>query len=135
MINNKYTCHKISEGHGKGEVIFSSDPINFYLVDPKTGIFIEPNHSLNGKCISGKVVVFPYGKASSVVQADGMFQLMQAGTGPTALVIKDPDTTLVASAIILEYPMVDRVDPEFYNDVKDGDMIEVDADTGIIRKL
>lgn len=131
----KYTCHKISEGKGTGEVLISSDPINFYLVDPKTGILIEPNHSLNGKCLTGKVVVFPYGKASSVVQADGMYQLKMTGKVPSALIIQNPDTTLVASAIILEFPMVDRAEASFYEEIREGDRVEVNADQQVITKL
>lgn len=134
-MSKTYACHKISEGAGTGEVLFSRDPINFYLVDPKTGVFIEPNHSLSGKCIAGKILVLPYGKASSVVQADGMFQLKMAGNGPKALIIRQPDTTLVASAIILEFPMVDRADPAFFEEVHDGDMLRVDADGQTITKL
>lgn len=130
-----YTCHKIAEGVGTGEVLFSEDPINFYLVDPKTGVFIEPHHSLSGKCIAGKILVLPYGKASSVVQADGMFQLKMAGNGPQALIIQQPDTTLVASAIILEYPVVDKVDPTFFKEVHNGDRLRVDAEAQTITKI
>lgn len=130
-----YHCHKIAEGKGEGEVLFSEDPINFYLVDPKTGVFIEPHHSLSGQCITGKILVLPYGKASSVVQADGMFQLKMTGNGPKALILQAPDTTLVASAIILEYPVVDKVDPAFFSEVKNGDRLCVDADAQTVTKL
>jgi predicted aconitase with swiveling domain len=61
-----------------------------------------------------------------------MYQLKMKGTAPKALIIKNPDTTLVASAIIMETPMVDRVAAEFYSEVRDGDFVEVDADQSII---
>lgn len=127
-----YKCHKISEGLVTGEVLFSKDDFCFYLVDPKTGIVIEKQHCLYGQCITGKVLVFPNGKGSSVVQADGMYQLQLAGTEPKAMIIKNPDTTLVASAIIMETPLVDRVEDEFYEEVKNGDTITVDATNGTI---
>ncbi len=47
---------------------------------------------------------------------------------PLAMIIERPDTILVTSAIIMEIPLVDRVEPAFYDLVKDGDYIEVDAD-------
>ncbi|SNX54277.1 DUF126 domain-containing protein [Thermoanaerobacterium sp. RBIITD] len=128
----KFKCHKISEGKAKGEVIISKDDFCFYLVEPKTGIVIEKNHDLEGKCISGKILVFPSGKASSVVQADGMYQLSLNGTAPKALIIKYPDPVLVASSIIMEMPMVDKVDKEFYETLQNGDIIEVDAYNEII---
>jgi predicted aconitase with swiveling domain len=34
----------------------------------------------------------------------------------------------VTSAIIMEIPLVDQVEPAFYDLIKDGDRIEVDAD-------
>ena len=52
---------------------------------------------------------------------------------PAALVIQDPDPVLVAGAIIMELPMVDKVDPAFYEAVKDGDMVAVNADEGYVE--
>jgi predicted aconitase with swiveling domain len=127
-----FSCHKISEGKATGEVLFSTDDFCFYLVDPLTGIVIEKNHCLEGQCIAGKVLVFPNGKGSSVVQADGMYQLKMKGTAPKALIIKNPDTTLVASAIIMEMPMVDKAAAEFYETVTDGTCVAVNADQGTI---
>lgn len=132
-MEKNYNCHKISEGIATGEVLFSKDDFCFYLVDPKTGIVIEKNHCLEGKSISGKILVFPNGKGSSVVQADGMYQLKATGMEPKAMIIKNPDTTLVASAIIMETPMVDKVDEKFYQEAADGDLISVDANNGIIK--
>lgn len=131
-MKKEYTCHKISEGKGTGEILLSTDDFCFYLVDPKTGIVIEKNHCLEGQSIAGKVLVFPNGKGSSVVQADGMYQLKMTGKEPAALIIKNPDTTLVASAIIMEMPMVDRLGDDFYADVKNGDKAVVDADSGLV---
>ena len=81
-MKKTYTCHKIAGGRVSGEILFSKDPICFYLIDPKTGIVIEKEHCLYGQSITGKILVFPYGKASSVVQADGMYQLKLSGMGP-----------------------------------------------------
>ena len=41
----------------------------------------------------------------------------------------------MSSAIIMEVPLVDRVDPAFYKMVKDGDTIVVNADEGYIEIL
>ena len=51
------------------------------------------------------------------------------------MIIQYPETVLVSSAIIMEIPMVDKVDPEFYEVVKDGDIVRVDADNEIIEIL
>lgn len=121
-------CHKISEGKAVGKVLVSQDDILFYLVDPESGQVMEKGHSLEGKSIAGKILVFPAGKGSSSVQVDGLYQLLMRNNAPRAMIIERPDTILVTSAIIMEIPLVDRVDPAFYDLVKDGDCIEVDAD-------
>lgn len=135
MEKKIFQCHKISEGVVEGEAIVSKDDIMFYLIDPKTGTMIEPGHDLEGKSIAQKILIFPSGKGSSVVQADGIYQLNMQGNAPKAMILQHPETVLVSSAIIMEVPMVDKVDPEFYNVVKDGDRIRVDADHATIEIL
>ncbi|HHY39185.1 MAG TPA: DUF126 domain-containing protein [Clostridia bacterium] len=125
-----FTCHPISRGVASGEALISRDDICFYLTDPETGVVIEKGHSLEGKSVAGKILIFPGGKGSSVVQADGLYQLMLRGNAPKAMIIKNPDTVLVATAIIMEIPLVDRVDEGFYAAVKDGDRVRVDAEEG-----
>ena len=135
MNNNTFTCHKISEGIAEGRALISTDDIMFYLIDPKTGVVIEKGHALEGKSVSGKILIFPGGKGSSVVQADGLYQLSINNNSPKAMIIQNPETVLVASAIIMEMPMVDRLVPEFYSEIVDGDLIRVDANNGTVTKL
>jgi predicted aconitase with swiveling domain len=57
----------INPGRAEGEAVVSKEPIGFYGgVDPKTGMFIEKGHELEGKSIAGKILVFPKGKGSTV---------------------------------------------------------------------
>ena len=126
-------CRKISEGKADGEVIVSKDSVCFYLVEPETGVVVEKNHDIEGKSIAGKVLVMPSGKGSSVVQADGLFKLAQNDKAPKAMIIEHADTVLVTGAIIMEIPMVHKVEDKFYKTVIDGDVVSLDADKGIIR--
>jgi len=127
-----FKCHKINGGTGEGKAIVSSDAINFYNADSETGVIIEKNHALKGKSIALKVVIFPGGKGSSIVQGDGIYNLTQKGIAPVALIIKEPDTILVAGAVIWRIPLVDKVPDEFYEQVEDDDYIRVEADEGLI---
>ncbi len=127
-----FDCHRIAGGRAGGKALFSSDDICFYLVDPVTGVVIEKGHALEGRSIAGKVLIFPSGKGSSVVQADGLYQLARQGKGPAAMIIQHPETVLVASAIIMEVPLVDKAEGLFYKLVNDGDYIDIDADEGRI---
>lgn len=54
---------------------------------------------------------------------------------PAAMIIQHPETVLVSSAIIMEIPMVDKVEPEFYEILKEGDRILVNADQGFVEIL
>lgn len=134
-MSKTYCCHKISGGKIEGEALISKDNIMFYLMDPITGVIIEQGHDIEGSSVSKKILIFPGGKGSSVVQADGLFQLNMNGNMPAAMVIQHPETVLVSSAIIMEVPMVDKVDPAFYDAVKNGNRIIVDADAGKIEIL
>ena len=135
MKGKIFKCHKISEGCIEGEVIISKDDVMFYLIKPETGEVIEPEHDLENKIISNKILIFPSGKGSSVVQADGLYQLKMKNNAPKAMIIQRPETVLVASAIIMEIPMVDKVEEEFYKIVKNGDKIRLDATNGEIEIL
>jgi predicted aconitase with swiveling domain len=130
-----FKCHRITGGVGVGEAILSRDNICFSLTDPETGAVIEKNHSLQGQSVAHRVVIFPGGKGSSVVQAAGLYYLSMKGTGPKALIIQHPDTVLVASVVMLEIPLVDRVEEEFYRQVRNGSLVKVDADNEVITLM
>ena len=126
-MGKKFACHKISEGKAQAEAIISKDRIMFYQVRPEDGMMEEKNHYLEGRIIAKKVLLFPGGKGSSVVQMDGLYKLELNGAAPLGFIVREPDTVLVSTAIIMEIPMVDRVEDEFYNAVKTGDQIEINA--------
>lgn len=129
----RFSCHKISEGKAKADAIITKDRIMFYQVRPEDGVMEEKNHEIEGRSIAKKILLFPGGKGSSVVQQDGLYHLDRFHNMPAALIIQDPDPVLVAGAIIMELPMVDKVDPEFYNIIKDGDIVTVNADEGYVE--
>ena len=74
----------------------------------------------------------PTGKGSSVVQADGLYRLIIKDEAPAAVVIETPEPVLVSTIIAMEVPLVDEVDPAFYEAVEDGDPVSVDAVAGTI---
>ena len=135
MKEKIFNCRKISEGYIEGEVIISKDDVMFYLIKPETGEVMEAEHDLEGKSIANKILIFPSGKGSSVVQADGLYQLKMKNNAPKGMILQRPETVLVASAIIMEIPMVDKVDEGFYKLIKNGDRIRLDATNGKIEIL
>jgi predicted aconitase with swiveling domain len=125
-----FRCHRIIGGCGKGEALVSHEPICFYLTDPKTGVVREKTHELAGRNIANKVLVFPSGKASSVVQIDGLFKLMSRGLAPRAMIVKDVETVLIVSAFLARVPLVDRLERDPFEVICTGDFVTVDADEG-----
>jgi len=115
-------------GYGEGEALVSHEAICFYLTDPKTGVIREKGHELEGRSIAKKVLVFPSGKASSVVQIDGLFKLASNNVAPKAMIVKDVETVLVVSAFIAKVPLVDRLEKEPFEVIGTGDFVKVDAD-------
>ncbi len=132
-MGKKFSCHIISEGKAEAPAIISHERIMFYQVRPEDGMMDEKDHELRGRIIAKKVLIFPGGKGSSVVQQDGLYHLDRFHNMPSALIVKDPDPVLVAGAIIMEIPMVDRLPEEFYASVKDDDIITVNADEGYVE--
>jgi len=125
-------CHKLAKGFGQGEALVSNEAICFYLVDPKTGIVRERGHQLEGKTVSGKVLVFTSGKASSAVQMDGLVKLLLNNKSPSAMIVKDIEPVLVGSAVLTKIPLVDRLEKDQFETIRTGDFVKVDADKGIV---
>lgn len=136
MSDLQYTCRPISEGTGEGEALLSTDALCFAMCEADTGCVLEKGHCLDGRSVAGMVLVMPTGKGSSVVQADGLYRLITKDTAPAAVVIQTPEPVLVSTIIAMEVPLVDEVDPAFYDNVEEGDHISVDAVAGtlLLRK-
>ena len=124
----RYRCRSIVRGSGEGEAIVSREAMCFYLCDPETGTVIEKNHPLQGRSIAGKVLVLQSGKGSSVVQVDGFYQLAVKKTLPVAIVVRETEPVLVSSAVVVGEPMVDRMEVDPFEVIRDGDWVRVDGE-------
>lgn len=130
-----FHCRKISSGVVQGEALISTDPVLFYCTDPVTGVVTEAGHCLEGISVKNKILIMPGGKGSSVVQADGMYRLEKHGTAPKGLIVRDLDTVLVSSAVIMEMPMVCQVEGSFYRQVANGVQVRIDTRDETVRLL
>ena len=128
----RISCRGIVKEHGEGEALISSEPISFYLVNPENGVVVEKGHCLEGKTIKDKVLIFPNGKGSSVVEIGGMHHLSKSGNLPQALIVKNIDPVLVTAAVLLRVPLVDRVSKRDYERLRSGDRLTVWADENVI---
>ena len=121
---------KIYQGTAQGEALVTSMGISFFGgVDPDTGIVVEKGHQLEGKSISGKVLVFPTGKGSTVGSYT-LYRLKMNGHAPAAIVNAQCETITAVGCIIAEIPCVDQIPIER---LKTGDLIRLDGAHGTIE--
>ena len=131
-MGNTIKARTISRGKASGPALVSKEPIGFLGgVDPKTGEVIENGHQLEGKNVAGKVLVFPNGKGSTV-GSYVMLQLAKNGKAPAAIINTSAEPIIAVGAIISKIPMVDKPEKDIFLLLKDGMIIEIDADKGSI---
>ena len=119
----------ISPGKAQGTAIVSPEPIGFYGgIDAKTGIVIEKGHPLEGKKITGKILVFPCGKGSTV-GSYVIYGLAKNGVGPAGIINKETETIVATGVILAGIPCIDKID---ISKIKTGDTLVLDADKGTV---
>ena len=122
----------INPGRAEGEALVSREPIGFYGgIDPKTGLFIEKGHELEGKSVAGKILVFPKGKGSTV-GSYVIYGLASNKVGPAAIVNQETEPIVATGVILAGVPCVDGIPTER---MKTGDRLRVDGGAGTVELL
>ncbi len=128
----KLQGRKIYQGTAQGEALVTSMGISFFGgVDPDTGVVVEQGHQLEGQSISGKVLVFPTGKGSTVGSYT-LYRLKRNGAAPIAVVNAQCETITAVGCIIAEIPCVDHIPIE---ELKTGAVLRIDGQRGLIEVI
>jgi predicted aconitase with swiveling domain len=115
----------IYPGTAQGEALVTTQAISFFGgVDPETGVVVERGHELEGQCISGKVLVFPTGKGSTVGSYT-LYRLKRNGSAPLAILNAECETITAVGCIISEIVCVDRLP---IHDIVTGSLVSIDGD-------
>jgi predicted aconitase/predicted aconitase with swiveling domain len=102
--------HVVVAGHAQGLALVSDKPISFLGgIDPATGVVLEKGHPLEGRSVAGRVLVFPYGKGSTV-GSYVLYRLAKAGLAPKAIINAQSEPIVAVGALISGIPMLDQVD-------------------------
>jgi len=126
------TGRSISRGRGTGNLLVSPAPISFLSgVDPETGIIVEKGHPLEGQSVAGTVLVFPYGKGSTV-GSYVLYALAKNGHAPAAIVNTEAEPIIATGAIIGNIPMIDRPEIPIHRFIN-GAAATVDGDRGTME--
>lgn len=125
----KLTGRTIFPGQASGSALVSRMGISFYGgVDPETGVVTEAGHDLEGQSITGKILVFPTGKGSTV-GSYVLYRLKKNGHAPLAIINADCETITAVGCIIAEIPCIDKVD---LSQIVSGTQITLDAEAGSV---
>jgi uncharacterized protein len=120
----------IYSGQAEGTALVTGMGISFFGgVDPDSGVIVEKGHELEGQSISGKVLVFPSGKGSTVGSYT-LYRLKSNGKAPAAIVNAECETITAVGCIIAEIPCIDLVP---LDEIVTGMRIRVDGDLGIVE--
>ncbi len=123
----------ISKGVAQGEALITSEPITFLGgVDPKSGRVVERGHELEGKCVAGKVLVFPKGKGSTV-GSYVIYGLRRSGLAPAAIINDEAEEMVATGAIVAKIPMLDSLPNK--SAFRNGMRLLVNADEGYVEVL
>ncbi|MEA5036794.1 hypothetical protein SDC9_35371 [bioreactor metagenome] len=118
----------IAKGTGTGPLLITDTPLSFLGgVDAKTGIVIDESHPLFGQSVAGKVLVFPYGKGSTV-GSYVLYALAKNHVAPAAIINTECETIIATGAIIAEIPTIDRLK----GDLPADGVVTVDGTNGTV---
>ena len=114
----------IFDGKARGKVLKSDVPLGLFgHLDPKTGVYREAGHPLDGKNVKGRILVFPRAKGSTVGSYI-LYALRKTGKAPAAMVLSECDTIVAVGAIIGAIPCVDSID---LSALPDGAVVQVEG--------
>ncbi|MHA1709426.1 MAG: DUF126 domain-containing protein [Candidatus Baldrarchaeia archaeon] len=123
------------EGYAQGVALVSSQPISFLGgVDPETGMIIEKGHELEGEKVTGRILVFPHGKGSTVGSYI-LYRLATRGLAPKAIINVKSDPVVVVGCVISNIPLVDSLNGNPITEIKSGDRLFVDGYRGEVYIL
>ncbi len=129
----RFKGRSVGGGSGEGPALVTSQPISFFgEVDPKTGKIISQRSDIKGECVSGRVLVFPHGRGSTV-GSYVIFSLKENGVAPCAMINEETEVIIAAGCVLANIPLVDRLEGFTTSLVKDGDIVKVDGDHGWIE--
>ena len=125
----------IVKGVAAGPALIAREPISFLGdLDITSGRVIGQLPSVAGRSVAGVVLVLP-GTIGSAGAWRFLFQLKKHGTNPAAIVCRElPDPSVVQGAILAGIPVVTAPDAELIDQVADGEPLEVDGTSGLIRR-
>ncbi len=118
-------------GSGSGVLLVLTEPLSFWGGSDAAGTIIDRHHPQQGESFAGRVLAMRSSRGSSSSSYVLAEQLRQ-GTGPTAIILAEPDAIVVLGAIVarevygISVPVVLVPDDEFTR-LRTGELLDVTA--------
>ena len=142
----EFKARKITGGCARGPALKTRQAINFTgamckpanLMPGRKAEVRDDHHELFGRSIKDSVLVFPSAVGSTHTGLV-ILDLVSRAQGPVAMVVQQADSLLVSGIVLSEVwygpsiPLLECADPELFDAVQDGQIVEVDAGEGVIR--
>ena len=94
------TGRTLVPGRAEGELLVLDQPLSLWGgLDPATGRIVEPRHPQHGQIVTDRVLVIPSGRGSSS-SSTVLAEAIRRGTGPAAIVLREPDGIVALGAIV-----------------------------------
>lgn len=140
MANIVLKGHKGVGGIAEGEALVCQEPINLMAdtgnVWKDMGDVTFTNKvatpSVYGESFAGKVLVFPTGKGG-IFSTNIMMDAATVGSLPKAIINVMAHPVWVTMAIVINIPLVDRLNKNPCEVIETGDWIRVDAQRGTVE--
>lgn len=121
----------IYPGAAAGKALVSQKGISFFGgIDPESGQIVERGHDLEGQSVTGKILVFPSGKGSTVGSYT-LYRLKRNGLAPAAILNRECETITAVGCIIAEIPCLDQIEIER---IQNGDAVQIEGGIVLIER-
>jgi uncharacterized protein len=133
----------ITRGRATGKALVTRMPLNLTAAHTKfhnllsRGQIRDRHHELFRERVGGRVLVFPRCVGSTFAGVV-LLELIYREASPLAIVVGEADSLLVSGAVLADVwfdraiPVVECRDPGLFDQIRTGDCVTVDADTGEI---
>lgn len=123
----------VVRGRGEGLALVTTQPLSFFGgLDPVKGTVVEKGHELYGKRVTGRVLVFPWGKGSTV-GSYVIYAMKKRGTAPAAIINIETEPIIAAGCILAGIPLIDKLNEDPVKLIRTGDLVKVLADIDTIE--
>lgn len=135
-------------GRVQGKALVTAHPLNLTsglskplnLFTRLAGVYYDRHHELYKKDLFDRVLVFPQ-TIGSTFTGMVVLETIRRGRAPKAIIVQSADPLLASGLILAEVwlprkvPFLEIPEPDLFNLIRTGDLVEVDGDVGVVKIL